>query len=63
MTKLTPHQQRLAAILGPLDGARILGGCDHCDADQTVEPAAAGVWIINVRHDDHCPVLAERGSG
>lgn len=43
-------------MLGPLDGARIPGGCDHCDAYQKVEPTMRGVWQITVRHDDWCPV-------
>jgi hypothetical protein len=57
--KLSPAQAAVARELGPLDGAEIAGGCDHCDAVQTVEPAAAGVWSITVRHDDDCPFLAE----
>ena len=39
----------LVDILGPLDGARILGGCDYCDAYQEVEPVRAGVWIIHIQ--------------
>ena len=52
--RLTGVQDDLARILGPLDGARIAGGCDYCDAYQTVQPAAAGVWTITVHHDDWC---------
>lgn len=44
-------------LLGPLDGAQIPGGCAECDAYQTVESHAAGVWVINVHHDDWCPRL------
>jgi hypothetical protein len=47
-------------ILGPLDGARVLGGCEHCDAWQTVSAVSAGVWGITVHHDDWCPIVAER---
>lgn len=54
---LTPAQDAVAAILGPLDGARVAGGCDHCDAYQTVQPRTAGVWDLYVHHDDSCPVL------
>lgn len=50
-------RRHLADVLGPLDGARIPGGCDHCDAYQTVAPFAAGVWTITVHHDDWCPML------
>jgi hypothetical protein len=44
-------------LLGPLDGARIPGGCDQCEAYQTAEPMRAGVWTITVHHDDWCPRL------
>jgi hypothetical protein len=50
----------LANVLGPLDGAKIPGGCDHCDAYQTVRPASALEWHIVVHHDDDCPWLAGR---
>jgi hypothetical protein len=53
--RLSPVQAELAAVLGPLDGARIPGGCEDCDAYQVVEPVAAGVWNILVHHDDWCP--------
>jgi hypothetical protein len=38
-----------------LDGARIPGGCDSCDAYQTVHVIDAGITRINVHHDDWCP--------
>jgi hypothetical protein len=46
--------------LAGLDGARIEGGCDYCDAYQTVAPAVAGVWTLAVHHDDWCPWLRQR---
>lgn len=49
----------LVNILGPLDGARIPGGCDQCDAYQTTR-VEDGVWHITVHHDDWCPVLQAR---
>lgn len=45
----------LRQTFGPLAGARVPGGCADCDAYQTVEPAAAGVWLLAVHHDDACP--------
>jgi hypothetical protein len=57
---LSSTQAALARALGPLDGERIPGGCDQCDAYQTVEPAAPGVWTMTVHHDDWCPFLAAR---
>lgn len=50
--------QDLARMLGPLDGARIAGGCEVCDAYQTVEVVSLGVWLNVVHHDDDCHVLA-----
>ena len=44
----------LRDVLGPLEGARVYGGCDDCDAFQTVEPVMAGVWKITVHHDSWC---------
>lgn len=58
---LSPAQTAMARALGPLDGARIAGGCDSCDAYQTARPASAGVWRITVHHDDWCPVVATGG--
>jgi len=55
---LSPAQAQLAKLLGPLDGTRVPGGCDHCDAYQTVTPIEAGVWVVNVYHDDDCPFYA-----
>ena len=55
--KLSPSQAMVARTLGPLEGARVPGGCDYCDACQVVEPVSAGVWSIGVHHDDDCPFL------
>lgn len=53
-------RRRLTDMFGPLDGARIPGGCNTCDAYQTVQPVTDGIWSMTVHHDDHCPTLAER---
>jgi hypothetical protein len=50
-----PFRRHLVDLLGPLDGARIPGGCEDCDAYQTVEPVAEGVWSLTVHHDRACP--------
>lgn len=55
---LSDAQHRLASVLGPLDGAEVPGGCDTCNAFQTVAPVMAGAWQITTHHDDGCPVLA-----
>jgi hypothetical protein len=53
----------LSGYLGPLEGARIPGGCEYCDAYQTVEPIQSGAWIINVHHDDWCPWVTQHEAG
>ncbi len=58
MSNARAFRRRLTNMLGPLDGARVPGGCDACDAYQTVKPITAGVWNIGVHHDHDCPWLA-----
>jgi hypothetical protein len=43
-------------LFGELKDSAIPGGCDMCDAFQTVETVERGVHIIHVNHDDWCPV-------
>ncbi len=47
----------LVNILGPLDGGDLPGGCEDCDAYQTVGQLERGVWSVTVHHDDDCPTL------
>lgn len=46
--------------LKPFVGKRTPGGCESCDAYQTVRQAEPGLWNIVVHHDDWCPTLARR---
>ena len=57
--KLRP-QHPASARIAALDGARIPGGCDSCDAEQVVQAHARGadIHMITIRHDDGCPRLA-----
>jgi hypothetical protein len=50
-------------ILGQLGGDRIPGGCDLCDAFQTVEQVEPGIHALTVHHDDRCPFLRSRAAG
>lgn len=59
MSNGRPFRRQLADLLGPLDGARLPGGCDHCEADQTATPISAGVWQVTVHHATDCPWLRE----
>jgi hypothetical protein len=36
-------------------GQRIQGGCESCDAYQTLEEIEPGVWSLQVHHADWCP--------
>jgi hypothetical protein len=44
------------------DGARIPGGCDHCNAYQVVHADywAPNVHSIAIHHDDWCPWFTAR---
>jgi hypothetical protein len=48
----------LVNMLGAMDGAEIPGGCDECDAVQKVRAIKAGIWDIEVIHEDNCPAMA-----
>lgn len=52
-------RSEIDVIFRQFAGYRIVGGCDACDAYQTVE-GGHGVWLIVVHHDDDCPELAAR---
>lgn len=56
--RLSKAQAEAARRFGPLDGKRVPGGCDTCNAYQTVEAVMAGMWQISVHHDPGCPTLA-----
>lgn len=44
-----------ADMFQSLAGQRIPGGCDDCDAYQTLDNSQARLYRINVHHDDWCP--------
>ena len=51
-----------ALCLAGMVGQRLPGGCDDCDAYQTLErqpnDAWGGVYVLTVHHDDGCPFLS-----
>jgi hypothetical protein len=50
----------LARVLGP--DARILGGCEDCDAYQSIRKAGA-TYVLTIFHDDTCPTyLRQNGA-
>ncbi len=48
-------------FLAQLEGLRIPGGCDDCDAYQTVKRVAERVTVLTVHHDDTCPTWRAMG--
>ena len=48
--------QHLTTMFAALANQRIAGGCDDCDAFQTMK-TEEGVHFIRVHHDDTCPWL------
>lgn len=45
------------AMLAGLVGLRVSGGCDRCDAEQTMAQELPGIYRLTVRHERRCPVL------
>jgi hypothetical protein len=54
------REQLLRNMARQLAGAQIPGGCDECDAYQTMEedPDLPNAFHVRVHHDDWCPFLA-----
>ena len=55
-----PPQTPVSAALAAIDGARIPGGCAHCDAYQVIHATQGhpNVHAIRIYHDGGCPLLA-----
>jgi hypothetical protein len=53
------HRTTRLGFLTGLDGLRIPGGCDDCDAYQTVDSSGAPIYRITVHHDDTCPAYRQ----
>jgi len=43
--------------LNHLSGLRIPGGCDDCNAFQTVDARHAPIYRVTVHHDNTCPTF------
>lgn len=57
-----PNPNPVTDLLAALDGARIPGGCAHCDAYQVVQAHALGernLHFVSVYHDAWCPFLRQ----
>ncbi len=49
----------LSSLFEAMQGLRIPGGCDDCDAYQTTT-TEEGAYVIRVHHDDSCPYYVGR---
>jgi hypothetical protein len=47
----------LQDLLAAMVGTSAPGGCDDCDAVQTLErdPRMPGIYLLHVQHDETCP--------
>ena len=52
-----------AGYLSGLDGLRVPGGCEDCDAYQTFDSSQAPIYRITVHHDDTCPAYRAMNPG
>jgi hypothetical protein len=57
---MTIPSDPIADMVRAYAGQQIPGGCDRCDAYQTVIPDGLGpnAHLLRVHHDDWCPALA-----
>jgi len=53
----------LSDLLNQFGDKRIPGGCDLCDAFQTIEQVEPGIHALTIHHDDWCPFLRSRSAG
>jgi hypothetical protein len=51
-------QSALRELTRRLAGRRVPGGCEYCNAYQTLHEDALGIFHICMSHADWCPVLA-----
>lgn len=59
--KQPPPTNPVSEMIRAMDGARVPGGCDGCDAYQTMhaDHLGANAHAVIVHHDDWCPTLAQ----
>ena len=50
-------------LLSSIGDSHIPGGCDLCDAYQTLEQAERGMHLLTIHHDDWCPELRAAEAG
>lgn len=60
-----PPQNPASAMIAAMDGARVPGGCDYCDAYQVVRAMQGhpNLHTVSVCHDDWCPWWQARQKG
>lgn len=55
----------LSSFFASLADQELAGGCDQCEAVQTLveDTRYVGVWHLTISHDDDCPVLRAMTAG
>jgi len=51
----------LAELFEAMAGQRIPGGCDDCNAYQTMMTRQDGIHVLTIHHDDTCPTWRRMG--
>lgn len=49
----------IAGLAAMLDNAHLPGGCDTCDAYQTLDDTHAPIYLLTIHHDDDCPTYQQ----
>lgn len=52
---MSNRQTPVRSHLDAMTDRRLPGGCDDCDAYQTVTQHGNGVYVLTVHHDASCP--------
>jgi hypothetical protein len=50
----------LTELFEAMAGRHIEGGCDDCNAYQTMMTRQDGIHVLTIHHDDTCPFLQAR---
>ncbi len=60
MSKPNPTTELLRDLAEKTKGRKIYGGCEECEAYQTIDPDPIYLNMVHVRihHDDWCPFYA-----
>lgn len=49
----------ISDLFASYEGLEVAGGCDRCDAFQTLRTDDDGIHRITVHHDSWCPIVKQ----